>query len=172
MDSSTHEIGKASGFAFLTARTAVYAALFIGFLLIYLPARVLSSSGIAPPAAIGAPQITGAIVTGAGAALAVWCIAAFVTIGRETPAPFDAPRQLVVGGPYRFVRNPMYLGAGFALAGAALFYRSLALLCYAALFFLAAHLFVVLYEERVLAGMFGETYQTYRGKVGRWWPKA
>ncbi len=64
-----------------------------------------------------------------------------------TPAPFDPPRQLVVAGPYRMVRNPMYLGAALALAGAALFYRSWALLLYCAAFLLITHLFVVGYEN-------------------------
>lgn len=171
MAASTQKIGKASGFVFLAARTMVYAAFFIGFLLIYLPARVLTRSGIVSPAVIGVPQIAGIIVSTAGAVLALWCIATFVAVGRGTPAPFDAPRRLVIRGPYRYVRNPMYIGAGFALGGAALFYRSLALLSYAVLFLVAAHLFVVLYEERVLARTFGEAYQAYRGSVARWWPK-
>jgi len=42
----------------------------------------------------------------------------------------------VIRGPYRFVRNPMYIGAGMTLAGAALFYQSLSIFIYACLFFL------------------------------------
>jgi hypothetical protein len=52
-----------------------------------------------------------------GTAIALWCVLMFVFIGKGTPAPFDPPRKLVIRGPYRFVRNPMYIGAGMTLAG-------------------------------------------------------
>jgi len=95
----------------------------------------------------------------------------FAFIGKGTPAPFDPPRRLVIRGPYRFVRNPMYIGAGIALAGAALFYQSLSILIYAGLFFLATHLFVVLYEEPTLRQTFGSEYEAYCRQLRRWWPK-
>src|SRR5436853_491 len=82
-------------------------------------------------------RVAGIVIGTAGAAVALWCIFTFAFIGIGTPAPFDPPRRLVIEGPYRFVRNPMYIGAGLALAGAALFYWSLALLGYTGLFFLA-----------------------------------
>jgi protein-S-isoprenylcysteine O-methyltransferase Ste14 len=107
----------------------------------------------------------------AGGALALWCIVTFALAGRGTPAPFDPPRKLVVQGPYRYVRNPMYVGAVLALCGAALFYRSIPLFGYAALFLLATHLFVVVYEEPTLARLFGSEYEKYRARVGRWLPR-
>ena len=155
---------------FVLARAVTYAALFIGFVLIYLPARLLSWSGIVRPAVIAVPQIAGMVIGAAGAAVALWCIFTFVSIGRGTPAPFDPPRRLVIRGPYRFVRNPMYIGAGLALASAALFYESLPLLGYAAFFFLATHLFVVGYEEPTLRRTFGQEYEAYCRQVSRWWP--
>ena len=108
---------------FVLARAVTYAALFIGFLLIYLPARVLSAWGVTPPATIGWPQATGVLIGSIGAALALTCIFTFAVVGKGTPAPFDPPRRLVVRGPYRVVRNPMYLGATLALAGGALVLR-------------------------------------------------
>ena len=152
-------------------RAVVYASLFIGFLLVYLPARVLARSGITPVLTTGAGQIAGLIVAGAGAAVALWCIFTFVFLGQGTPAPFDPPRRLVIRGPYRFVRNPMYVGAGLALAGAALSYQSLPLLGYAGLFLLVMHLFVMVHEEPALRRTFGQEYEAYCAKVGRWWPK-
>ena len=116
------------------------------------------------------PQIAGAIAAGAGALLALWCVFAFVRIGKGTPAPFDPPRRLVVRGPYRFVRNPMYIGGGLALGGAALFYESASLLAYAAAFLLAAHFFVVVYEEPTLRRGFGAEYEAYCQRVRRWRP--
>jgi protein-S-isoprenylcysteine O-methyltransferase Ste14 len=156
---------------FVFARAVTYSALFIGFLLIYLPARVLSRSGIVRPA-IAVPQVAGMLIGAVGAAVALWCIFTFATVGRGTPAPFDPPRRLVIRGPYRFVRNPMYIGAGLALVSAALFYQSLPLLGYAALFFLAAHVFVMLYEEPTLRRTFGQEYEAYCRQVRRWWPRA
>jgi protein-S-isoprenylcysteine O-methyltransferase Ste14 len=155
---------------FVFARAVTWAALFIGFVLIYLPGRLLSWTGIVRPAAIAVPQVAGMVIGAAGAAVALWCIFTFATIGRGTPAPFDPPRRLVIRGPYRFVRNPMYIGAGLALASAALFYESWPLLGYAGLFLLATHVFVVLYEEPTLRRTFGQEYEAYCRQVSRWWP--
>ena len=90
-----------------------------------------------------------------GAVLALSCIFTFAWIGKGTPAPFDPPRRLVIRGPYRFVRNPMYIGAGLVLVGAALFFESMSLLAYGAIFLFASHLLVVLYEEPKLRRTFG-----------------
>ena len=155
---------------FIAFRAITYATLFVGFLLIYLPARVLSWSGIIRPVAIEWPQILGMIVGSAGVVVALWCISTFMWIGKGTPAPFDPPRRLVIRGPYRFVRNPMYMGAGTALAGAALFYESPHLLVYGGIFLLVSHLFVMLYEEPTLRRTFGPEYEAYCHRVRRWWP--
>jgi len=135
---------------------------------VFLPARVLSWSGIVGPVSIGAAQIAGAVVVAGGAVLALWCIVTFLVIGRGTPAPFDPPRRLVVVGPYRLVRNPMYIGAALALAGASLFYESWALLGYCAGFAFVTHLFVVTYEEPTLRATFGDPYVSYCERVHRW----
>ena len=156
---------------FVLIRAITYASLFIGFLLVFLPARVLSSSGIVGPASIGPAQIAGVVVGAFGAVIALWCIATFIVIGRGTPAPFDPPRNLVVVGPYRWVRNPMYIGAALALAGAALFYQSWALLGYCIAFLLVMCLFVLFYEEPALRTTFGEAYARYCQSVGRWVPR-
>src|SRR3989454_7318401 len=132
---------------FVLMRAVTYGTLFVGFLLVFLPGRVLEWSGVRRPASLGLPQGVGLAVVVLGAAIALWCILTFAFIGKGTPAPFDPPRRLVTQGPYRFVRNPMYIGATFALPGVALFYELVSILIYAAVFFLATHLFVVFYEE-------------------------
>jgi protein-S-isoprenylcysteine O-methyltransferase Ste14 len=157
---------------FLLVRAITYAALFIGLVLIYIPARLLSWSGIVRPAALEVAQVAGMVMGAAGAAVALWCVFTFAVLGRGTPAPFDPPRRLVIQGPYRFVRNPMYIGAGVALAGAAVFYESWSLLVYTCLFFLATHVFVVCYEEPTLRRIFGQEYEAYCRHVRRWWPSA
>jgi protein-S-isoprenylcysteine O-methyltransferase Ste14 len=156
---------------FILVRAATYSSLFIGLLLIYLPGQVLSSAGIDRPAVIGVWQVVGMLLGACGAAVTLACILTFVSVGRGTPAPFDPPRRLVVQGPYRFVRNPMYLGAGLALTGAALFYQSPRLFAYAGAFLAITHLFVVIYEEPTLQRSFDGEYEAYCKQVGRWWPK-
>ena len=156
---------------FIAFRALTYATCFVGFLLIYLPARVLTWSGIRSPAVIHGPQIVGVVTGSIGAAIALWCIVTFITVGKGTPAPFDPPRRLVIRGPYRFVRNPMYIGAALALAGAALFYESKPLLAYFCVFLLMCHLFVIVYEEPALRRTFGTDYEEYYYRVKRWQPR-
>lgn len=151
-------------------RSLVYATLFIGLLLVLLPQQILAVSGIVRPAGIGPLQVAGLTILALGGAIALWCILTFALIGKGTPAPFDPPRKLVVAGPYRWVRNPMYIGAGGVLVGTALFYESAALVAFAAGFCLAAHLFVVFYEEPTLERTFGAQYADYRNAVQRWVP--
>ena len=105
-----------------------------------------------------------------GAILTTWCVAAFLTEGRGTPAPFDPPREFVASGPYRHVRNPMYLGGFAVLLGAGLASASPAIVLLAGFFWFLAHLFVVLYEEPALERRFGETYVSYNAAVSRWLP--
>ncbi len=155
---------------FAIVRTVTYAALFIAFVLVYLPARLLAWSGVARPAVLGWPQISGLLIFTVGAVIALACVFTFALIGKGTPAPFDPPRKLVVRGPYRFLRNPMYLGASLAVAGAAVYYESLALLGFVAGFLIVTHLFVVFYEEPTLRRTFGADYESYCRRVHRWWP--
>jgi protein-S-isoprenylcysteine O-methyltransferase Ste14 len=156
---------------FTLVRALTYFTIFIGFLGVFLPAQILESAGVRAPDALHAPQIAGMILGAAGAALALWCLLAFVVIGRGTPMPLDPPRRLVIRGPYRFVRNPMYIGAGLALIGAVLYFGSRQLAMYGAMLLVITHLFVIFYEERALAEKFGPDYEAYRRHVGRWLPR-
>jgi protein-S-isoprenylcysteine O-methyltransferase Ste14 len=110
----------------------------------------------------------GFVLAAAGALLAGACIATFVTRGRGTPAPFDPPREFVVSGPYRFVRNPMYIGAAFVILGAGFILSSPSIAGLAFAFLLIMHLFATLYEEPTLAAKFGAGYEQYRASVPRW----
>jgi len=120
------------------------------------------------------PFWTGFIGIGAffaGALVVLSCVFSFVFEGRGTPAPFDPPRRFVASGPYRFVRNPMYLGAFLLLSGFGLFARSPSVLGLAVLAALLAHLFVVLVEEPGLTRRFGESYLAYKRTTNRWIPR-
>jgi protein-S-isoprenylcysteine O-methyltransferase Ste14 len=156
---------------FVLIRAATYAAVFVGLFLVFLPGQILGEFGVVRPSRWGGVELAGATLVLAGLALTIWCILSFAVLGRGTPAPFDPPRYLVIRGPYRFVRNPMYLGAVLALLGAAVFYRSAGLLAYAGTFLVVTHLFVIGYEEPTLSRAFGEDYRSYRGTVHRWIPK-
>jgi protein-S-isoprenylcysteine O-methyltransferase Ste14 len=155
---------------FILVRAIIYAAIFVGLLLVYVPSRLLSTAGIVRPPMMGPAQIAGMIITTVGAILALWCLLTFVFVGKGTAAPFDPPRRLVVRGPYQFVRNPMYIGAILAMLGLSLVYQSLSMLVYAGIIFIATHLFVVTYEEPTLRRTFGLDYETYCQRVNRWWP--
>ena len=115
-------------------------------------------------------QPIGVALASAGALLAAACIATFATRGRGTPAPFDSPRDFVASGPYRYVRNPMYLGAAAVIAGAGLAVSSPSIVILASAALLMAHLLVVFYEEPLLADKFGASYASYRAHVRRWIP--
>jgi len=113
----------------------------------------------------------GLLPISAGVAVVLWCICDFAVFGRGTLAPVDPPKQLVVRGPYRYVRNPMYVGVVSILLGEALLFQSLPLVVYTILYFVAAHSFVVLYEEPALQCKFGESYELYCRRVHRWFPR-
>lgn len=117
-------------------------------------------------------QVPGLVLVVFGGFLALWCVGAFALAGKGTPAPFDAPREVVVVGPYRYVRNPMYLGAVAVIVGVGSMLRSPSAEAVAVLFIALAHLFVVLYEEPTLEQRFGESYRQYKGSVNRWLPRS
>ncbi|MEW6672990.1 MAG: isoprenylcysteine carboxylmethyltransferase family protein [Thermodesulfobacteriota bacterium] len=107
----------------------------------------------------------------AGTLILLWSALDFVLKGKGTPVPVDPPRILVVEGPYRFTRNPMYLGVGLILLGHVLWFESMRLLIYAAVLAVGFHLFVVFFEEPVLRRKFGDSYEAYCRRVPRWLPR-
>jgi protein-S-isoprenylcysteine O-methyltransferase Ste14 len=141
--------------------------LFVGV----VPALIIRS-GIGPMLPIGAIRFVGLLPFAIGIGVVLWCNYAFVVRGRGTAAPFDPPRDLVVAGIYRYVRNPMYVSANLITFGIALVWRSAAVLGYAALLAVAYHLFVTLYEEPKLRRVFGDSYARYCAAVPRWIPRA
>ena len=155
---------------FAFARALVWAALFVAFGLVFIPSRVLEWTGVTPPAAIGPAQILGSLLVLAGGILVLACLFVFAFAGHGTAAPFDPPRRLVAQGPYACVRNPIYIGAIVAMAGAALFYRSLGVLCYALVLALIFAVLVLTYEEPTLRRLFGAEYDAYCRRVPRWLP--
>jgi protein-S-isoprenylcysteine O-methyltransferase Ste14 len=119
----------------------------------------------------GGVRLLAAILMAAGAGLMVWSVAGFARAGRGTPAPFDAPRHLVTGGPYRWCRNPMYVGAVVVLLGWLALVPTLALAAYTAGVIAGFAGFVRLFEEPRLRRRFGAEYEAYSERVGRLCPR-
>jgi len=105
-----------------------------------------------------------------GTIILLWCFWDFVQKGKGTPAPIDPPKELVATGFYRYVRNPMYVGVLIIIVGHIFWFKTVWTAAYAAIIFLAFHLFVTLYEEPTLKKNFGASYEDYLQKVPRWIP--
>jgi protein-S-isoprenylcysteine O-methyltransferase Ste14 len=99
------------------------------------------------------------------------CIRDFLAVGQGTLAPIDPPKHLVRAGLYRYVRNPMYLGALLVLIAQTLLFQSSALVLYTLLWFGAVNAMVYFYEEPHLRREFGEPYAGYCRTVRRWVPR-
>jgi protein-S-isoprenylcysteine O-methyltransferase Ste14 len=116
-------------------------------------------------------QITGALLIGAGAAVIANSFVHFAAEGIGTPAPFAPPKRLVVGGLYRYVRNPMYVSIAAAVAGQGLLLGQPKLFVALGIGAVPVVAFVRLYEEPALTRKFGAAYEEYRRNVPRWLPK-
>jgi protein-S-isoprenylcysteine O-methyltransferase Ste14 len=152
-------------------KTLIFTMVVPGAVAGFIPYLLLASGGpLHVPAVVG-PWLLGIIPMALGIAIYLWCAWDFIAVGRGTPAPIDAPKQLVVRGLYHFVRNPMYIGVTLVIAGEAIVFSSVPLAVYTAFVFAAFHLAVVLYEEPTLQGTFGEDYKQYCDAVPRWLPR-
>ena len=116
-------------------------------------------------------RVLGALVTAAGAAVLIHAFARFVREGIGTPAPVAPTEHLVVGGLYRYIRNPMYVAVVSCAAGQAGVFGQPVLLVYAAFLLAMFVAFVRLYEEPTLTLQFGAEYEAYRRQVPGWWPR-
>lgn len=154
----------------LWLRTALFTILVPGTVLVFVPAALVIS-GVGPRFDLGPARYAGPVPLLLGLAVIAACFADFVRRGRGTPAPYDPPRELVVAGLYRFVRNPQYLGVLLVVAGEALLTGRAVLLAYAALLAAGYHAFVVWHEEPALGRLFGPAYARYRDAVPRWLPR-
>lgn len=134
---------------------------------VWAPWRILVQGGTAPQ-----PVVWQAIILIAlGVTLYLYCLWLFAAVGRGTPGPWDAPRHFVAVGPYRWVRNPIYISALMVVVGEAWLFLSMPLLLYACAMAIVCHLFVIGYEEPALRRRFGDIYEEYLRTVPRWIPR-
>jgi protein-S-isoprenylcysteine O-methyltransferase Ste14 len=115
--------------------------------------------------------VLGAVLIAGGLALFVWTVVLLDRIGRGTLAPWDPTSELVVAGPYRYVRNPMITAVLAILLGEAALLGEGGLLVWAGLFLAVNAVWFPLVEEPGLEERFGDAYDAYRAQVPRWFPR-
>ena len=118
-----------------------------------------------------AVRVVGAALIAAGVVVLVQAFVRFVREGLGTPAPVAPTERLVVGGWYRYVRNPMYVAVVAAIVGQGLWFGQPLLLGYAAVVWVVVAAFVRWYEEPHLARRFGDDYRAYHAAVPGWIPR-
>lgn len=116
---------------------------------------------------IPAIPFVGILLLSVGAVLAVWALVIFRN--QRTPVyPTTTPTTLVTSGPFKFTRNPMYLGISFILIALVFLLGSLPMLVAPVLFLLVMNLYYLPFEEAKMEKLFGEAYADYRQRVRRW----
>lgn len=116
-------------------------------------------------------KATGILLILSGCVMFIYCSKIFKTHGKGTPIPIEPPEKIVHQGPYRLVRNPIYLGYFAIVIGEALVAGAALLFVYAAMLIAGIHIYIVLFEEPELKQRFGESYIEYTRQVPRWLPK-
>ncbi|HEY3056392.1 MAG TPA: isoprenylcysteine carboxylmethyltransferase family protein [Thermoanaerobaculia bacterium] len=152
---------------FALLRSAVVGTLFVSIWTWFVP-RWIAGGKLNPE--VNLPAI---VLMSIGGLIVLRCVFDFAWRGLGTPAPFDPPRNLVVTGLYRWVRNPMYVGMGIFLIGEALLLPSIRqeMLIMVIILWVVVTLFIVVYEEPTLRRMFGDDYDRYCRNVRRWLPR-
>ena len=139
--------------------------------LIGIPYKIVSSPNHIHFFNIGAFRYFGLVPIVVGGIIYFWCSFSFVFFGKGTPIHSMPPKELVVKGLYRFVRNPMYIAGLLVLAGEVLLFQSKGVFIYFLVMFGVFNFFVLGREEPRLEKRFGESYKRYRKSVHRWIPR-
>lgn len=125
----------------------------------------------ADPFGLPGARCLGVMLVTLGLPVLLVAICKFAIEGLGTPSPTAPTRYLVISGPHRFVRNPMYIAVVSIIVGQALILAQPELLWYAAIVALATATFVRVYEEPTLRRQFGDEYDRYRKAVHAWVPR-
>tara|TARA_A100001037_G_scaffold305853_1_gene347705 strand:- start:374 stop:898 length:525 start_codon:yes stop_codon:yes gene_type:complete len=115
--------------------------------------------------------VFGVLCAAAGLVLAGWTIVDFTRRGRGTLAPWDPPKNFLVTGPYRHVRNPMITGVALILVAEALLLHAVLVAAWAVVFFLINAAYIPKKEEPGPEKRLGAAYGHYRENVPRWMPR-
>ena len=152
-------------------KTLIFTVLVPGTAAVWIPYRLVSSPGSRGSMPLGSFRYAGLAAMLVGVLIYLWCAWDFVFAGKGTPAPIDPPKELVVRGLYKYVRNPMYIGVLSLVLGQSLWFEAIGLLAYGGLVFLLFSAFVFFYEEPALRRKFGASYKRYCEMVPRWLPR-
>ena len=151
---------------------ALWGAAFVWFVFFFAPSQFIDLNAeldwpvwrTRPTQAVGVLMIVG------GVGLMLYCTGLFAKVGRGTPIPAAPPENLVIQGPFRYSRNPIYVADVAVWFGIFLLEGHAALLLYAVIATIVVELVIVLWEEPDLKRRFGSEYDAYRKKVPRWLP--
>jgi protein-S-isoprenylcysteine O-methyltransferase Ste14 len=155
----------------IAIKTLLWSIFVPGTITVLVPYLLLSSQFEAFRINISAFRYLGLIPILFGVMIYTWCAWYFTFIGKGTPAPFDPPQELVIKGPYQYIRNPMYVFVALTLIGEAIYFEAMIIVLFAVLAVTFFHLWVVLYEEPSLKRRFGWAYDRYCESVSRWLPR-
>jgi len=122
---------------------------------------------IVPPAMAPVFGVAGWVLVAIGLLLPISAVILFRRAG-TSPVPTRPTTALAFGGPYRFTRNPMYLGLALVQAGVALIANALLPVVFLVPVLFVIRLYVIDREERYLERKFGEDYLSYKQRVRRW----
>jgi protein-S-isoprenylcysteine O-methyltransferase Ste14 len=147
-----------------------------GTVLLFVPGAILWATATTTwaenPASAGDwPFWLAVVLFVPGMILAGWTSRLFLRVGEGTPVPWEPPKNLVVRGPYCYVRNPMISGVMILLVAEALVLRSWPIFLWAALFCVVNTIYFMWSEEPGLERRFGEDYRRYKASVPRWIPR-
>lgn len=138
---------------------------------VIIPVLILFFSDYHYKAPSGVFLITGIVMLIAGIFLASSTMLLFNNVGKGTLAPWDPPKNLVVEGPYCYVRNPMITGILLILLSEYFFLNSVQILSWTVLFFVINNIYFRAFEEKQLEKKFGGQYKNYKKNVPRWIPR-
>lgn len=116
-------------------------------------------------------ELVGVLLLAAGLGFLAHTVFRFAVEGLGTPSPVAPTQNLVVGGVYRYLRNPMYVAVIAVILGQAALLGRFVLVVYAAIFWVVVATFVRVYEEPTLSDRYGGQYAAYRRAVRGWWPR-
>ena len=151
----------------LIIKTLIFIVLVPGSVTVIIPYLILKDS-LSTVLQFSLPYCFGLFPAFLGLIICFWCFADFINKGAGTPSPFDPPRQLVVEGLYRYVRNPMYIGINMVVFGWAVVTGNPWNYFYALIVPIIFHLRVVLYEEKEMQRLFNRQWDHYKRSVPRW----
>ena len=152
--------------------TPVGLLIFTGLLLLVVFGSLFTDRALGLPRLLpgAAGSLIGLFLLAVGLPLWGWCILVFRR-ARGTPVPFNPPRELVVVGPYAWMRNPMVMGVFASLFGVGFLFHSLSMVCVWTVLFALNAIELKLVEDPELELRFGASYTAYRRRVPMFVPR-